>query len=71
MMPEQQLCFKQAIVQQTIYYVTQQPVLLGVTLFSLVLTAFDWGVAYAGVIVNFAILAVLWLGPRIANLFSR
>jgi len=48
-----------------------QPVLLGVTLFSLVLTAFDWGVAYAGVIVNFAILAVLWLGPRIANLFSR
>lgn len=48
-----------------------QPMLLGVTLFSLVLTALDWGVAYAGVIVNIAILAVLWLGPRITSWFTR
>jgi hypothetical protein len=40
-----------------------QPVLLGVTLFSLVLTALDWGVAYAGVIINFVILAILMLRP--------
>ncbi len=40
-----------------------QPVLIGVTLFSLILTALDWGVAYAGVIINIVILAVLWLGP--------
>ena len=48
-----------------------QPVLLGVTLFSLVLTALDWGVAYAGVIVNIAILAILMLGPHITSWFSR
>jgi hypothetical protein len=48
-----------------------QPVLLGVTLLSLVLTALDWGVAYAGVIVNIAILAILILGPRITSWFSR
>jgi len=46
-------------------------VLLGVTLLSLVLTALDWGVAYAGVIVNIAILAILILGPRITSWFSR
>jgi hypothetical protein len=44
-----------------------QPVLLGVTLFSLILTALDWDVAYAGVIVNIAILAILLLGPRITS----
>jgi hypothetical protein len=48
-----------------------QPVLFGVTLFSLVLTALDWGVAYAGVIINIVILAVVWVGPRIANWFLR
>ena len=47
-----------------------QPVLLGVTLFSLVLTTLDWSVAYAGVIINLAILALLWLGPRTMSLFS-
>jgi hypothetical protein len=42
------------------------PVLLGVTLFSLVLTALDWRVAYAGVIINFVVLAVILVGPRVA-----
>jgi hypothetical protein len=48
-----------------------QPVLFGVTLFSLVLTALNWGVAYAGVIINIVILAMAWVGPRIANWFPR
>jgi hypothetical protein len=48
-----------------------QPLLLGVTLFSLVLTTLDWGVAYAGVIINIVILAVVWVGPRIINWFAR
>lgn len=48
-----------------------QPVLLGVALFSLVLTALDWGVAYAGVIINIVILAVVWVVPRIASWFPR
>ena len=47
-----------------------QPVLIGITLLSLVLTALDWGVAYAGVIVNIAILALLWLGPRCGSWVS-
>lgn len=47
-----------------------KPVLIGVTLFSLVLTSLDWGVAIAGVIVNLGILAVLGLGPRLAEWFS-
>jgi hypothetical protein len=44
-----------------------QPVLVGVTLFSLILTALNWGVAYAGVIINIVILAVVWIGPRIVS----
>ncbi len=47
-----------------------QPLLLAVTLFSLVLTGLDWNVAYAGVIINLAILVLLWLGPRITAAFS-
>ncbi len=47
------------------------PVLLGIAFFSLVITVLDWGVAYAGVIVNIGILAALWLGPRIISFFSR
>jgi hypothetical protein len=43
-----------------------EPILLGVTLISLVLTALDWKVAYAGVIIIMPILAVIWIGPRIA-----
>ncbi|MCE7986973.1 MAG: ABC transporter permease [Caldilinea sp. CFX5] len=44
-----------------------QPLLLTVTLFSLVLTALDWNIAFAGVVVNLIILALLWLGPRLAG----
>jgi hypothetical protein len=44
-----------------------QPVLVGVTLFSLVLTLLDWKIAYAGAIINVIILAVLWLWPLIAG----
>ncbi len=44
-----------------------QPLLLGVTLLSLALTALDWNVAFAGVILNIAILALLWLGPRLTS----
>lgn len=47
-----------------------QPVLVGVTLFSLVLTALDWSNAFAGAIVNVVILAAVLLGPRIATWFS-
>lgn len=45
-----------------------QPVLVGVTLFSLVLTALDWSNAFASVIINIVILAVVLLGSRIAGL---
>ena len=45
-------------------------VLIGVTLFSLVLTSLDWGVAYAGVVVNIAILLILYLGPWISKLIA-
>lgn len=48
-----------------------QSVLLWVTLFSLVLTALDWGVAYAGVIVNIIILAIIMLEPHITSWLSR
>jgi hypothetical protein len=48
-----------------------RPVLIGVTLFSLALTALDWGVAYAGVIINIVILVVILLGPKIVNWFPR
>lgn len=42
-------------------------VLVKVTLLSLLLTVLDWRVAYAGVVINIVILAVVWLGPRIAS----
>ncbi|HNS02402.1 MAG TPA: ABC transporter permease [Anaerolineae bacterium] len=41
-----------------------RPLLLGVALFSLALTALDWKVAAAGVVVNAVILAWWWLGPH-------
>ena len=47
-----------------------RPVIVAVTLFSLVLTALDWSVAYAGAVLNILILAVIWLGPRIVGWFS-
>lgn len=42
--------------------------LIVVTLFSLLLTSMDWSVAYAGVIVNIAILLILFFGPWISKL---
>jgi len=42
-------------------------VLVAVTLLSLVLNVLDWRIAYAGVVINLIILAVVWLGPRITN----
>jgi hypothetical protein len=48
-----------------------QPVLLSVTLLSLVLTALDWNAAFAGVLLNIAILVLLWLGPRFIGWFVR
>jgi hypothetical protein len=41
-----------------------RPALLGVTLFSLVLTILDWERAYAGTIINIAILAILFITTR-------
>jgi hypothetical protein len=38
-----------------------QPLLTGVSLFSLLVTALDWHVAYAGTAVNVIILVVLWI----------
>jgi hypothetical protein len=38
------------------------------TCFSLVLTALDWNVAFAGVTVNVVILGLLWLGCDSAEL---
>jgi hypothetical protein len=46
------------------------PVLIGVTLFSLLLTVLDWRVAYAGVVVNLVILGVLTLEPRLVSWFA-
>lgn len=40
-------------------------VLASVTLFSLVLTALDWTVAYAGIVMNVLILATLIFLPRL------
>jgi hypothetical protein len=40
-------------------------ILMGVTLVSLMLTMLDWTVAYAGVVVNVVILAMLVLAPRL------
>ena len=39
--------------------------LVPVTLFSLILTDVDWNIAYAGLIVNIAILSLVWWSPRI------
>jgi len=47
-----------------------QPVMVGVTLLSLALTGLDWSSAFMGAIIDIAILALLWLGPRIAGWFA-
>jgi hypothetical protein len=48
----------------------RQSVLVGVTLFSLALTALDWKTAYAGATINIVILVALLLGPRTADWIS-
>lgn len=47
-----------------------EPVLLGATLWSLALASLDWNGAFTGVIVDIAILAVLWLVPPLVGSFS-
>ena len=47
-----------------------KPALVGVTVFSLALTALDWRKAFMGVIVDIAILGLVPLVSRIANWFS-
>ena len=42
-----------------------QTVLVPATLLSLVLTALDWSMAFRGTLVDVAILALVWLGPRV------
>ena len=44
--------------------------LLGATLLSLGLTSLDWSVAFAGAVVNVAILVLLWFGPRVVGQVS-
>jgi hypothetical protein len=44
-----------------------RPVLLGVTLVSLVLTLLDSSVAFTGIIVNIAILVLLYFAPRLID----
>jgi hypothetical protein len=46
-----------------------QPALIAISLFSLILTVFDWNVAYAGAIIDVVILVALWLGPRFGVTF--
>ena len=42
----------------------------GVAMLSLILTLLDWEIAFAGAIVNFVILAALFLGPKISGAFA-
>ncbi len=44
-----------------------RPMLTGVAVFSLALTAMDWKAAFAGVILNIIILVWLWLAPFIGK----
>ncbi|MBZ5498995.1 MAG: ABC transporter permease [Acidobacteriia bacterium] len=48
-----------------------QLMLVGVGVFSLVLTVLDWSNAFAGAIINIAILAAVLLGPRVVHWFSN
>jgi hypothetical protein len=47
-----------------------KPVLVGVALVSLALTALDWSSAFMGAIVDIVILGLVLLAPRIASWFS-
>jgi hypothetical protein len=48
-----------------------QWLLLSVTALSLILTVLDWASAYAGAVVNMAILLSAFLGPRLVALLNR
>ncbi len=48
-----------------------QPVLLAVTVLSLVITGLDWTPAFRGAVINGVILAVLLLGPQLARLLPQ
>jgi len=48
-----------------------QALLVSVTVFSLVLTVLDWSSAYAGVVVNVAILGAAFLAPRLVSWLGR
>jgi hypothetical protein len=47
-----------------------QAVLVPVTMFSLVLTGLDLSIAFAGVLLNAAILLLVWWSPRISSWLS-
>jgi len=47
-----------------------QSLLLSVTALSLILTLLDWASAYAGAVVNLAILSAALLGPRLVSLLN-
>ncbi len=47
------------------------PLLVVVTLLSLVITSLDWGPAFRGTLINVAILAVLLLSPQLARLLPQ
>jgi hypothetical protein len=44
-----------------------RPILMGVAMFSLALSALDWKVASAGAILNIVILAWVWFAPNIVK----
>ena len=46
-----------------------RPVLMAVTLFSLVLTILDWNSAFAGIVLNGVILTLLLFGPHLGASF--
>ena len=48
-----------------------RPALIAVTLLSLVVTVLDYGPAWAGIVVNLAILALLFLVPRLSASSAR
>ncbi len=47
------------------------PMLVSVTIFSLIITALDWEAAFAGVIVNGVILLIWKFGSQLVGLFSQ
>ena len=65
------LGFVVAALGQLLRWKVSQPMLLGVTLFSLLLTSLDWEIAFAGAIINLVILALLLVVSMTRTLASR